>query len=145
MLTGDSRADAKGRASYRVSCPDIVIQLCAGTVAFDVRVQGKVPKGSKKKPKLTTLRVGNGTFSVHSGKTGTVVVKLTKPGLKLLLSVKRLRVKATVNAKDGSGVKGVTAWYVSVAAPMPPKKKVAAASAKKKVAAPAKKSAVKRP
>ena len=148
LLTGDSRADAKGRATYRVSCPDVVIQLCSGTVAFDVRVQAKVPKGSKKKPKLTNMRVGTGTFSVHSGKTGNVVIKLTKPGLKLLLSVKRLRVKATVSAKDGSGVKGVTAWYVSVAAPMPAKKKVAAATtkkkaaaatAKKKVAAPAKK------
>jgi hypothetical protein len=133
MLTGDSRVDVKGRATYRISCPEIVIDLCSGTVAFDVRVPAKVPKGSKKKPKLTTLRVGTGTFSVHSGKTGTVVVKLTKPGLKLLVSVKRLRVKATVTAKDGSGVKGVTAWYVSVAAPA------------KKAAAPKKKAAVKKP
>jgi chitinase len=38
MLTGESRANAKGQATYSISCPDVVIQLCAGTVTFDVRV-----------------------------------------------------------------------------------------------------------
>ena len=123
MLTGESRANAKGQATYRISCPDVVIQLCAGTVTFDVRVLTKPKKGSKKKPALTTVRVGSGTFSVHTGKTGSVVIKLTKPGLALLKSVKRLKVKATINAKDGAGVKGVTAWLVSVAAPPPIVKK----------------------
>ena len=123
LLTGESRANAKGQATYRVSCPDVVIQLCAGTVIFDVRVQGKAKKGSKKKPPLTNVRVGSGTFSVHTGKTGSVVIKLTKPGLALVKSVKRLKVKATINAKDGAGVKGVTAWFVSVDAPPPIVKK----------------------
>jgi hypothetical protein len=100
-----------------------VIQLCAGTVTFDVRVQGKAKKGSKKPPPLVNVRVGSGMFSVHTGKTGTVVIKLTKPGLTLLRSVKRLKVKATINAKDGAGVKGVTAWLVSVDAPPPVVKK----------------------
>jgi hypothetical protein len=123
MLTGESRANAKGQATYSISCPDVVIQLCAGTVTFDVRVQAKPKKGSKKKPPLTNVRVGSGTFSVHTGKTGSVVIKLTKPGLTLLKSVKRLKVKATINAKDGAGVKGVTAWIVSVDAPPPIVKK----------------------
>jgi hypothetical protein len=123
LLTGESRANAKGQATYRISCPDVVIQLCAGTVVFDVRVQAKPKKGSKKKPALTNVRVGSGTFSVHTGKTGTVVIKLTKPGMALLKSVKRLKVKATINAKDGAGVKGVTAWFVSVDAPAPIVKK----------------------
>ncbi len=125
MLTGQSRANAKGQATYRISCPNVVIQLCAGTVVFDVRVQGKAKKGSKKKPPLTNVRVGSGTFSVHTGKTGSVVIKLTKPGLALVKSVKRLKVKATINAKDGAGVKGVTAWFVSVEAPPPIVKKPA--------------------
>ena len=122
MLTGQSRANAKGQATYRISCPDVVIRLCAGTVTFDVRVQGKAKKGSKK-PILTTVRVGNGKFSLHTGKTGTVVITLTKPGMALLKAVKRLKVKATINAKDGAGVKGVTAWFVSVEAPPPIVKK----------------------
>ena len=111
-----------------------MIQLCAGTVTFDVRVQAKAKKGSKKKPALTTVRVGSGKFSVHTGKTGSVVIKLTKPGLALLKSVKRLKVKATINAKDGAGVKGVTAWFVSVDAPPPIVKKPTAKkpTAKKK-------------
>ncbi len=131
MLTGNSRANAKGQRGTAPGRPDVVIQLCSGTIVFDVRVETTVPRGSKKKPKLTNLRVGNGAFSVHSGKTGTVVVSLTRPGLKLLLLVKRLRVKATIRAKDGFGVKGVTAWYVSVAAPLrkqaPTKKKAVTA------------------
>jgi hypothetical protein len=124
LLTGESRANAKGQATYRVSCPDVVIRLCAGTVIFDVRVQGKAKTGSKKPP-LINVRVGSGTFSVHTGKTGTVVITLTKPGLALVKSVKRLKVKATINAKDGAGVKGVTAWFVSVDAPPPVVKKPA--------------------
>ncbi len=122
MLTGQSRANAKGQATYRISCPDVVIRQCAGTVTFDVRVQGKAKKGSKK-PTLTNVRVGNGKFSLHTGKTGTVVITLTKPGMALLKAVKRLKVKATINAKDGAGVKGVTAWFVSVEAPPPIVKK----------------------
>ena len=123
MLTGQSRANAKGQATYRISCPNVVIRLCAGTVTFDVRVQAAVKKGSKRKPTLTTVRVGNGKFSLHTGKTGSVVITLTKPGMALLKSVRRLKVKATINAKDGAGVKGVTAWFVSVEAPPPIVKK----------------------
>jgi hypothetical protein len=123
MLTGQSRANAKGQATYRISCPDVVIRQCAGTVTFDVRVQAAAKKGSKKKPTLTTVRVGSGKFSLHTGKTGSVVITMTKPGMALLKAVKRLKVKATINAKDGAGVKGVTAWFVSVEAPPPIVKK----------------------
>jgi hypothetical protein len=123
MLTGQSRANAKGQATYRLSCPDVVIRQCAGTVTFDVRVQAAAKKGSKKKPTLTTVRVGSGKFSLHTGKTGSVVITMTKPGMALLKAVKRLKVKATINAKDGAGVKGVTAWFVSVEAPPPIVKK----------------------
>ena len=130
MLTAESRANAKGHVTYRISCPNVVIQQCIGTVVFDVRVQPTTPKGSKKKPALKTLRVGSGKFAVHTGKTGTVTITLTKPGLPLLQAVKRLKVKATVSAKDGVGVKGVTAWYVSIDAPPAKKTKAKATTVK---------------
>jgi hypothetical protein len=46
-----------------------------------------------------------------------VPVKLTVPGLKVVKSLHRIKVKATVTAVDAAGVKGVTAWIVVLVAP----------------------------
>jgi hypothetical protein len=43
---------------------------------------------------------------------------VSKTGLALVKAYKRMRVKATVRATDAQGVKGATAWIVSVQAPL---------------------------
>ena len=44
-------------------------------------------------------------------------MKVSKQGMALLEAYHRIKVKATVNAKDQQNVKGVTAWFVTVQAP----------------------------
>jgi hypothetical protein len=127
IMNGESKVDLHGQASFKVSCPDVVIRRCAGTITLEVRVLQTPPKAAqtktktktktKPKPKLTTIRVGNGTFSINAGRTLTIPVKLTTPGLKVVKSLRRIKVKATVKATDGAGVKGVTAWIVVLVAP----------------------------
>lgn len=115
IVNGESKVDAKGRASFKITCPKIVVKRCKGSIALDVRVAQKAKKGAK--PTLKTVRVGNGTFTINVGKTSAVPVKLTKAGLAVVKSLHRIRVKATITATDGSGTKGVTAWIVSLVAP----------------------------
>lgn len=115
ILNGESKVDAKGHASFRVSCPSVVVKRCKGTIALEVRVAQKATKSSK--AKLKTIRVGNGAFTIPVGKIAAVPVQLTKPGFAVVKSLHRIKVKATLRAVDGSGTKGVTAWLVSLVAP----------------------------
>jgi Calx-beta domain-containing protein len=115
IVNGESKVDARGRASFKITCPKIVVKQCKGSIVLEVRVAQKTKKGSK--AKLKTIRVGNGTFTIAVGKTKAVPVKLTKAGFDVVKSLHRIRVKATIKAVDGSGTKGVTAWLVSLVEP----------------------------
>ena len=80
------------------------------------------PTKVKKRTVIKTMNIASGAFSVHFGKTGTFIARLTPTGLKLLKAVKRMKTKATLSSHDGAGAKGVTAWIVSLQAAAPAKK-----------------------
>ncbi len=117
VLTGQSTVDPKGYAHFKLSCPAPAVQTCQGTILLQVRIQPKKPKGSKKKPPLKTVTVGSGAFKIRVTQSAMVKVRVTKQGLSLLESYRRIQVKATVSAKDAQNVKGITAWFVTVQAP----------------------------
>jgi hypothetical protein len=125
VLTGQSGVDAKGYAHFKLSCPVPAVKACQGTIVLQVRVAAKSaskgtktkPKGKKKNPPTKTVTVASGKFKIKVGKTASVKLKVTKAGLGLLTSYKRIKVKATVHATDAQKVKGVTAWFVTVQAP----------------------------
>ncbi len=117
MLTGQSRVDAKGFAHYKLRCPVPAVKNCQGTIVLEVRVQAKKTQASKKAPTYKTVQVGSGKFMIPVNRTAMVKIKVSKTGLALLEAYKRMRVKATVRATDAQGVKGATAWIVSVQAP----------------------------
>ena len=117
MLSGQSIVDNKGYAHYMLRCPVPAVKRCVGTIVLEVRVQPKKKKGAKKAPPLKTVTVGSGKFTITVGKSASVKVKVSRQGLTLLESYHRIRVKATVKAKDQQNVKGVTAWFVTVQAP----------------------------
>ncbi len=117
VLTGQSTVDPKGYAHFTLSCPEPAVQMCQGKVTLQVRVRPKKKKGAKKVPPLQTVTVGSGTFKIHVITSASVKVKITKQGLSLLESYRRIKVKATVSAKDAQNVKGETAWFVTVQAP----------------------------
>jgi hypothetical protein len=117
VLTGQSTIDAKGFVHFKLSCPVPAVKICQGTIVLQVRVPGKKQKGSKKDPPPTTVTVGSGKFKIKVSKSASVKVKVTKQGEVLVKTYRRIKVKATVKAKDGQNVKGVTAWFVTVQAP----------------------------
>ncbi|HST16386.1 MAG TPA: Calx-beta domain-containing protein [Gaiellaceae bacterium] len=117
MLTGQSAVDSKGYVHYKLRCPTPAVKRCQGTIVLEVRMQPKKKPGAKKAPPLQVVQVGSGKFTITVNRTASVKVKVTKMGLTLLKTYKRMRVKATVKAKDTQNVKGVTAWIVSVQAP----------------------------
>jgi len=117
MLTGQSAVDAKGYVHYKMRCPSPAVKRCQGTIVLEVRMQPKKKPGAKKAPPLKVVQVGSGKFTITVNRIASVKVKVTKTGLDLLKTYKRMRVKATVKAKDTQNVKGVTAWIVSVQAP----------------------------
>ena len=117
MLTGQSRVDAKGFAHYKLRCPVPAVKNCQGTIVLEVRVRAKKTQASKKAPTYKTVQVGSGKFMIPVNRTAMVKIKVSKTGLALLEAYKRMRVKATVRATDAQGVKGATAWIVSVQAP----------------------------
>ncbi len=118
MVSGQSRVDAKGFAHYKLRCPVPAVKHCQGTIVLEVRVQAKKTQASKKAPTYKTVEVGSGKFTIAVNRTALVAIKVSKSGLALLKTYKRMRVKATVRANDAQGVKGVTAWLVSVQAPL---------------------------
>ncbi len=118
MLSGQSRVDAKGFAHYKLRCPVPAVKNCQGTIVLEVRVRAKKTQASKKAPTYKTVQVGSGKFTIAVNRTALVKIKVSKTGLSLLKAYKRMRVKATVRANDAQGVKGVTAWIVSVQAPL---------------------------
>jgi hypothetical protein len=118
MLTGQSRVDGQGFAHYKLRCPVPAVKNCQGTIVLEVRVRAKKAQASKKAPTYKTVQVGSGKFTITVNRTALVKIKVSKTGLALLEAYKRMRVKATVRANDAQGVKGVTAWIVSVQAPL---------------------------
>jgi hypothetical protein len=124
VLTGQSAVDSKGYVHFKMSCPVPAVKTCQGTIVLQVRVAAKSTskstknqKGKKKDPPTKTVTVASGKFKIKVNKTASVKLKVTKAGLALLESYKRIKVKATVKAADAQKVKGVTAWFVTVQAP----------------------------
>lgn len=128
MLSPQSTVDAKGYAHFTVMCPVPAVKTCAGRILLQVRVKVKPKqttlsaksakkKSAKKAPALKTVTLGTGTFKIKVGKRVRVKVKITKQGMALLRTYRRIKVKATVTAKDTQNVKGITAWLVTVQAP----------------------------
>ncbi len=117
VLNGQSTVDGKGYAHFMLLCSVPAVKACQGTVVLQVRVQPKKKKGAKKNPPLQTVTVASGKFKISVTKSAQVKLKVTKPGMALLESYRRIKVKATVRATDAQNVKGVTAWFVTVQAP----------------------------
>jgi CSLREA domain-containing protein len=87
-----------GRAPVKVSCPlPSSLTRCAGSLALTTRV--------KKHGKTTTVKLGTTSFTVATGKTATVKVKLTDAALKLVKAKGKLATEATARTTDARGGK----------------------------------------
>jgi len=117
LAPGQSVVDSKGFAHYKLRCPVPAVKSCQGTIVLEVRVKANKTQASKKAPTYNTVQVGSGKFKINVNRSTSVKVRVSKAGLALLRTYKRMQVKATIRARDTQGVKGVTAWLVTVQAP----------------------------
>jgi hypothetical protein len=106
----------KGAVTFSLRCPATVSGRCTGTLALRTAKKVAARKGAKKR----RLALGKHSFSIASGKTGKVVVKLNKTARKLLRKHRSLKARATITA-TANGRKRVTTQSVTLA--LPAKKK----------------------
>jgi hypothetical protein len=81
-----------------LACPSSEAGGCSGTLALETRSKVRVAKVRKRKVKL-----GKASFQVGGGKTKTVSVRLSKKNRRLLIRLRKLKVLATVQARDPAG------------------------------------------
>ena len=117
MLTGQSRVDSKGFVHYKLRCPVPAVKNCQGTIVLEVRVQAKKKQGVDEGADAQDRagRVGKVHDQRQPHRVGEGEGHEDRPDA--AQGYHRMRVKATVRAKDTQNVKGVTAWIVSVQAP----------------------------
>ena len=86
----------------RIPCPATVVGSCTGTILLQTLKKVGKPRvavaARKKKPKKKRLTLGKASFSIPSGQTKTVRVKLSRSARKLLRNGKRLKALSTITA-----------------------------------------------
>jgi PKD repeat protein len=101
----------RGVASIRLTCSASAAALCSGKLALTARVGAAELKRSARargSGARTTVRLATARFSIPSGETERVRVKLSRPGRRLLEAHRRLKTTAQVTAHDGLMRKRVT-------------------------------------
>jgi hypothetical protein len=101
----------RGVASIRLTCSASAAAMCSGKLALTARVGAAELKrsarargsGARRTVRLSTVR-----FSIASGATARVRVKLSRRGRRLLEAHRRLKTTAQVTAHDGLMRKRVT-------------------------------------
>jgi hypothetical protein len=84
----------KGKATVQVSCPAASAPPCAGSLKLTYA------KGKK--------TAGSASFSIQSGATQGLKVKVSKKALKKLVRRQKLATQASATATDGAGVSGTS-------------------------------------
>ncbi|HEY1359290.1 MAG TPA: CSLREA domain-containing protein [Thermoleophilaceae bacterium] len=93
VRTRSARLDRKGRVKIKVRCNKSSTERCKGTLSLAVKVKRK------------TVRLGRRKFNIAPGKTGTVRVKISKRGRRLIKRKRKLRVRASAKAKNAKTAK----------------------------------------
>jgi hypothetical protein len=103
----------RGKVPILVNCPANTPGRCAGTLVLKTASKVPVLRIAAKKKILT---LGKSSFTIQSGKTAKVFVKLSRAGKRLLLKRGRLGAVATVTSKDGLGTSRSTKATITLKA-----------------------------
>ncbi|MGO9792037.1 MAG: hypothetical protein ACLP8S_21800 [Solirubrobacteraceae bacterium] len=119
-LGGSAKVSSSGVAGVSLSCSGAAGEICAGRLTLTVSVKTKIERHTKTIIETTTVTLGSTNYSLAAGKTTTLSVKLSKPGLKLLdaTSDNELTAKAWATPRTGSTVTEI----VTLIGPRPRKK-----------------------
>ena len=114
LATRSLRATRGGTVDVRLRCPAAEQSgPCAGTVVLKTAKRVAVRRGARRK----VVTLGRGTFSIASGKTGRARIRLSKANRSLLRRLRRMKVKATIDAHDQAGNGRATTGTLSLRAP----------------------------
>jgi Ca2+-binding RTX toxin-like protein len=91
---GKSAKISKRSTKLKLTAPAASAGTCVGTLRMDAKLR------SRKGKKVKKIKLGSASFSIAPGKSGTVKVKLTKRGAKLVKKFKRVRALVTVSTKQ---------------------------------------------
>jgi hypothetical protein len=94
---------SSGAVSVEVSCA-AGVKSCTGTVTLRTLGAVVARAAAAKKPKASVLTLASGTFSLAGGQTKAITLHLSAAGRKLLAHSHTLRVRATIVARNASGV-----------------------------------------
>lgn len=96
------RAAVRGRfARIVVSCPAATPGSCTGRVKLRTAARARASNDARHAGKPRTLSLGTRKFAIAPGRTRTVLVRLSRAGLRLLRGGKPLKVVASATARDG--------------------------------------------
>jgi hypothetical protein len=108
------RATVRGRfARIAVSCPAATPGRCIGRL--------RLRTAARPKRKLRPLSLGTRRFAIAPGRTRTVLVRLSRAGLRLLKGDKPLKAVARATSRDGLDTTKVTTSRLT----LEPKKRAA--------------------
>ena len=87
---------------------------CQGTLTLTASVNGKLVGSSARR---VQVRLGSRTFSITTGRTQTVKIKLAARGFKLLVRVKRLPTRVRISCKQPAGGTTTATRTITLTAP----------------------------
>ncbi len=103
-----SRLGRGGRSAVTVSCPASAEEGCVGSVTLNTASRVVVPAA---KAKRRVLRLGRARFRLQAGTKGTLRIKVSRKGRKVLRTKGKLRVKATIVTGRGSSAARAGRFY----------------------------------
>jgi len=109
-------ASASGSVTIKVSCP-AGESSCSGTVTLRTLDAVSASAGRTAKAKKAILTLASGSFTVAGGKVKTVTLHLSAEARKLLERSHKLRVRATIVARDPAGASHKTEAIATLRAP----------------------------
>ncbi len=107
---------ASGTIGVEVSCP-AGESSCTGTITLRTLIAARAAGAHAKKPKLTSLTLAEGSFTVTGGRASTVSLRLSSKGRALLARTHVLRAQVTVASHDPAGATYTAQANVTIRAP----------------------------
>lgn len=111
ISTRRARATTRGVVTVRIASPVAAARPISGRVTLDAVIR------RLRRSRATNLRLGSSTFVLGKAHVRAVRVKVSRHGMKTLRRLGRVRVRASVVARDPLGASRTTRATISVTAP----------------------------
>jgi hypothetical protein len=94
--------DASGAVPVALSCPSSEPGGCTGTLLLET-LEKIGSKGGGRTRRKKRIKLGQSSFRIAGGRTALLRVRLTASSQRLLRRLRKIRVLATIDARDETG------------------------------------------